>query len=194
MTWRDKLRSFLADRPFLRAMCSNFGAVFLCSALGFRAWHRDCWEIAAIGVLAIAQIVQNRRERLLLDKQTYTGSCLRREFKGRSIGGLMTWRDKLRPVVAKVITENPGADGKGAACAALRTAYPLTERRYWQYKVWRDEIAVQTGKRKRADRPRRRIASRTLRRLNAEEVREWYARRQLKLFELGGASISNSFV
>jgi hypothetical protein len=97
----------------------------------------------------------------------------------------MTWRDKFRPIVARVIAENGGADAK-ALKAALRDAYPCEERMGWTYKVWLDEIALQTGRRKRPDRPRRRIASRTLRDLKEAEVREWNAKRQLKLFE-GGA-------
>ncbi len=98
----------------------------------------------------------------------------------------MTWRDKFRPIIAAVIAENAGKPEKELR-AALRAAWPANEPRlHWPYKVYLDEIALQLGKRKRADRPRRRIASRTLRKLTVEEAREYMRKRQMPLFDTGG--------
>jgi hypothetical protein len=58
-----------------------------------------------------------------------------------------TWRDIARPIIQKVLADNEGKDEK-IIKSALRDAYPFGERRYHPYKVWLDEIKVQTKKRR----------------------------------------------
>jgi hypothetical protein len=87
----------------------------------------------------------------------------------------MTWRDRFRPMIAEVLAAHAGA-GEKTLRRALREAWPYTMTRggaAWPYKVWLDEIARQRGKRKPA---------RKLRRMTAEEAREWMRKRQLPLF------------
>jgi hypothetical protein len=57
------------------------------------------------------------------------------------------WREKSRPIIARVIAENKGADEQQVH-KALSDAYPFGERKYHPYKIWLDEIAVQMGTRK----------------------------------------------
>jgi hypothetical protein len=103
----------------------------------------------------------------------------------------MTWRDKFRPAIAEVIARHAapeGERGRKLLAAALRERWrDMTlesyERHGYPYKIWLDEIAVQTGKRAKRDRPRRRIAARKLRSITVAEAREWLRKRQLKLFE-----------
>jgi len=56
----------------------------------------------------------------------------------------MTWRDAARPIIAAVI-EQHGAEDTYELRKAFREAYPFGEREYHPYKVWLDEIKVQTG-------------------------------------------------
>jgi hypothetical protein len=58
-----------------------------------------------------------------------------------------TWRDSARPIIARVI-EEVGLDDRKALRKALREAYPWQMRRNHPYKIWLDEIAIQTGKKK----------------------------------------------
>lgn len=58
-----------------------------------------------------------------------------------------TWRDRARPIIARVLAElngEPEADIK----AALAAAYPFGERAMHPYKIWCDEIRIQRGKKK----------------------------------------------
>lgn len=59
----------------------------------------------------------------------------------------MTWRDKVRPLIARVIKANEGKS-LSEIRKALREAYPFGERRYWPYKIWCDEIRFQLGLKK----------------------------------------------
>jgi len=63
----------------------------------------------------------------------------------------MSWRDIARRSVAAVIEQHPElADPTTPRLMRVRIfrpAYPFGERRYWPYKVWIDEIAIQTGRR-----------------------------------------------
>ncbi len=59
-----------------------------------------------------------------------------------------TWRDSARPIIAKVIKENRGMP-ETVIKKALFEAYPFGERRMHPYKIWLDEIKIQTGKKKR---------------------------------------------
>lgn len=56
----------------------------------------------------------------------------------------ISWRDRLAPVIAKVIAE-VGREEPKRLRAALRDAYPCGERKYWPYKVWCDEVRRQLG-------------------------------------------------
>jgi hypothetical protein len=101
----------------------------------------------------------------------------------------MTWRDTLRPVIAAVLAEHGpvGRTPDEKACTlALRLAWAPYKADLvapgYAYSIWRDEVNRQLGKKRRADRPRRRIASRTLRKLSAEEKKRWFEKRQLRMF------------
>lgn len=59
-----------------------------------------------------------------------------------------TWRESAKPIIAKVIKDNQGKTEKEIR-KALRDAYPWGERRYHPYKIWCDEVKVQTGRKKR---------------------------------------------
>ncbi len=58
---------------------------------------------------------------------------------------MASWRDAARPIIARVIAANPGAD-PATLRKAMHDAYPFGERRYHPYKIWLDEIARQTGR------------------------------------------------
>lgn len=56
----------------------------------------------------------------------------------------MTWRERVRPIVARVLAEmreKPEPEIR----KALRDAYPFCERKYWPYRIWCDEVRVQRG-------------------------------------------------
>ena len=55
------------------------------------------------------------------------------------------WREVSRPIIREVI-DRVGLDDKRALRLALRDAYPFGERAYHPYKIWLDEIAIQTGR------------------------------------------------
>lgn len=57
------------------------------------------------------------------------------------------WRVHARKVISKVLEENRDVDAKTLR-AKLRDAYPFGAREHHPYKIWLDEIKVQT-KRKR---------------------------------------------
>lgn len=63
----------------------------------------------------------------------------------------MSWRDKARPIIAKVLADNAGATLADKR-AALRSAYPFGAREYFPYKVWCDECRVQLGLKKARER------------------------------------------
>lgn len=64
------------------------------------------------------------------------------------MGKSKTWREYAKPVIQKVLAENAGADLKTKK-KALREAYPFGERKYHPYKIWCDEVKVQTGRKKK---------------------------------------------
>ena len=57
------------------------------------------------------------------------------------------WRDTARKVIVKVLEENKGRADEEIK-KALRDAYPFGIRDPHPYKIWLDEIKVQTGKRR----------------------------------------------
>jgi hypothetical protein len=60
---------------------------------------------------------------------------------------MSTWREKARKVIVRVLEETRGMD-EAAVKKALHDAYPFGIREHHPYKIWRDEIKVQTGKRR----------------------------------------------
>ena len=55
---------------------------------------------------------------------------------------MSSWRDRCRPVIARVLKATAGKPEKEIR-AALREAYPFGERAMHPYKVWLDEIKRQ---------------------------------------------------
>jgi hypothetical protein len=66
---------------------------------------------------------------------------------------LSHWRRIAAPIIANVLSDNAGKP-TAEVRAALRAAYPFGPRRYHPYRIWLDEIAVQTGKRRPGPKPR----------------------------------------
>lgn len=56
----------------------------------------------------------------------------------------MSWRDRAKPIIARVLWEHRGAD-EATIRAALREAYPFGQRAHHPYKTWLDEIHRQRG-------------------------------------------------
>ena len=65
-----------------------------------------------------------------------------------------TWRAAAAPIIARVLVETAGKPPEEIR-AALRAAYPFGVRRYHPYRIWCDEVRVQTGRKKIADVVRR---------------------------------------
>jgi hypothetical protein len=57
------------------------------------------------------------------------------------------WRRKAAPIIAQVLAETNGQSEKEIR-AALRAAYPFGPREHHPYRIWLDEIRVQTGRRR----------------------------------------------
>lgn len=55
------------------------------------------------------------------------------------------WREYASPIIARIVRTYPDGPERRAE---LRKAYPFGERKYHPYKIWLDEIARQTGKKK----------------------------------------------
>ncbi len=55
------------------------------------------------------------------------------------------WRAIARPIIADVIND-VGLDDEKKLKRELRDAYPFGERANHPYKIWLDEIKIQTGK------------------------------------------------
>lgn len=51
----------------------------------------------------------------------------------------MSWRDRARPIVDRVLQENHGKSEKEIR-TALREAYPFGTKQHHPYKIWLDEI------------------------------------------------------
>jgi hypothetical protein len=56
------------------------------------------------------------------------------------------WRRIAAPIIAKVLAETVGMPDV-AVRAALRAAYPFGPRQHHPYRLWLDEIRIQTGRR-----------------------------------------------
>lgn len=68
------------------------------------------------------------------------------------------WRRVAAPIIAKVLAETEGKPDSEIR-AALRAAYPFGQREHHPYRIWLDEIRIQTGRR-RIDRRVRRLQGR----------------------------------
>jgi hypothetical protein len=63
----------------------------------------------------------------------------------------VTWRDKAKPIIARVLVENEGKT-EAEIRAALRLAYPFGPREMFPYKIWCDEIkTIQKCEQKQAE-------------------------------------------
>lgn len=60
----------------------------------------------------------------------------------------LSWRERCRPLIARILSELEGADEKQIR-KALRDAYPFGERRMYPYRAWLLEIKAQRGALKR---------------------------------------------
>lgn len=85
------------------------------------------------------------------------------------------WRSLAAPIIAKVVAETKGKTDAEIR-AALRAAYPFGTREHHPYRIWLDEIRIQTG--------RRRIDSR-VRRLQGRQPLSHDPRQQALLLEEG---------
>ena len=63
------------------------------------------------------------------------------------------WRRIAAPIIARVLAECAGRPDSEIR-AALRAAYPFGPREHHPYKIWLDEIRIQTGRRKLTRRER----------------------------------------
>lgn len=57
------------------------------------------------------------------------------------------WRRKAAPIIADVLAATAGRP-EHEIRAALRAAYPFGQREHHPYRIWLDEIRVQTGRRR----------------------------------------------
>ena len=64
------------------------------------------------------------------------------------------WRRLAAPIIARVLAETKGRP-EAEMRAALRKAYPFGVRRHHPYRIWLDEIRIQTGRRRITSRVRR---------------------------------------
>lgn len=55
------------------------------------------------------------------------------------------WRRRAAPIIAEVLVATAGRP-ENEIRAALRAAYPFGPREHHPYKIWLDEIRVQTGR------------------------------------------------
>ena len=67
-----------------------------------------------------------------------------RHLKGADPG---TWRAWIRPIVAEIVEMIKACNmDEKEARREFREAWRWGPRKHWPYRVWRDEIALQTGK------------------------------------------------
>lgn len=55
---------------------------------------------------------------------------------------MKSWRERARPIIARVLKETEGQDLK-ARRKALKDAYPWGPREHWPYKMWCSEVRRQ---------------------------------------------------
>ena len=54
------------------------------------------------------------------------------------------WRDRARPIIARVIADNPGLPVEELR-KLISAEYPFGERAMHPYKIWLDEVRTQLG-------------------------------------------------
>jgi hypothetical protein len=64
------------------------------------------------------------------------------------------WRRSAAPIIARVLAETKGKPDAEVR-AALRAAYPFGAKEHHPYRIWLDEIRIQTGRRRIGSRVRR---------------------------------------
>jgi hypothetical protein len=64
------------------------------------------------------------------------------------------WRRAAAPIIARVLAENAGRP-EADVRAALRAAYPFGPRKHHPYRIWLDEVRIQTGRRQLSGREHR---------------------------------------
>jgi len=57
------------------------------------------------------------------------------------------WRRIAAPIIARVLEQTAGRP-ESEVRAGLLAAYPFGPRKHHPYRIWRDEIRIQTGKRR----------------------------------------------
>ena len=67
---------------------------------------------------------------------------------------ISSWRKYAAPIIARVLAKTEGQPDAEIR-AALRAAYPFGPREHHPYKIWLDEIRIQTGRRRIDSRVRR---------------------------------------
>lgn len=67
----------------------------------------------------------------------------------------MSWREIAKPIIAKVIRENPGLRVQELK-KLIRAEYPFGERAFHPYKIWCSEVRRQLGEEK----PKRKLPAR----------------------------------
>ena len=75
---------------------------------------------------------------------------LRQSYLQTKTRDIPTFRERLRPIIAEVINE-VGKENQKALKKALSDAFPYKDKRShsYLYKVWRDEINRQLGKKRK---------------------------------------------
>lgn len=61
-----------------------------------------------------------------------------------SDGRIGHWRASFLPIIHRTLEATKGQTAKEIRKAIIE-AYPLSERKYWPYKVWCDEVRCQKG-------------------------------------------------
>jgi hypothetical protein len=67
---------------------------------------------------------------------------------------LSYWRRKAAPIIARVLADTAGQPERQVR-GALLAAYPFGPREHHPYRIWLDEIRVQTGRRRLSSRVRK---------------------------------------
>ncbi len=67
---------------------------------------------------------------------------------------LSYWRRVAAPIIAKVLQDTAGQPAREVRAALLK-AYPFGPRKHHPYRIWRDEVRTQMGRRKLDNRVRK---------------------------------------
>ena len=69
----------------------------------------------------------------------------------------MTWRDRVRPIIAAIIEAHGTGDIIGLR-RALRDAWPWGPRENYPYRIWCDEVRVQMGTKPKKVKPDKKVS------------------------------------